>query len=149
MTRLCLLILLLCSVGAESLAFGEQPLLVDPAPLPFIYFEAGHPRGANDLSADTIEGLEFVAKILSGGERRVWIAGYADKAEGTDGECQVISERRALIVSDWLLDHGVNAVQIAGHRGFGASQSASFSGTERERSLNRRVEFRHSLPTVP
>lgn len=70
----------------------------------------------------------------------VQINGYADKSECAHYDCKELSERRAIVVFNWLRSHGVSAVRL-GYSGFGAGEALDFSETESQRQRNRRVEF--------
>ena len=128
---------LLC--GAALVA-GALPL-VDPTDFRDVFFETQQPVDARDLDPPSAELGEALDTLKHMPKVRVFISGFADRGEGSDEECQKISERRALLVYDWLLAHGIKATQLAGHTGFGASRPIDFSDTETHRRHNRRVEL--------
>ena len=111
---------------------------VDPADFSSaIYFE---PAQAT-IDPSQISQLEYVAEVLKNHPTLgVFVKGHADITEGSEIECQIISDRRAQLVYDWLAAHGFES-RVKGHKGFGNSQAIDFTDTEKQRRRNRRVEL--------
>jgi len=131
--------LLISAVYVSCVGAGEGPLFVDPADFSSaLFFEA---RQSSVLNRSQISQLEYVAETLESHPKlRVLVKGHADTSEGSEAECNAISERRAKLVFDWLAAHGFES-RLKGHEGFGKSQLVDFSETEEQRRHNRRVEL--------
>jgi OOP family OmpA-OmpF porin len=72
---------------------------------------------------------------------RLDIEGHTDNS-GTPEKNQILSERRAASVLDYLAGHGgIERQRLAG-KGFGSTQPIADNSTENGRALNRRVEFK-------
>lgn len=72
-------------------------------------------------------------------DQTISVEGHADST-GSEEHNQVLSERRAASVSDYLVDSGVNASRIES-RGYGEMRPKSSNDTPEGRQLNRRVEI--------
>jgi len=106
-----------------------------------IFFELDQSSVTASLNSSQISVLEEMAGILKRNPKlRILVAGDADISEGSDSQCQAISEHRAKLVYDWLTDHGVSS-QLKGYKGFGNARPVDFTETEEQRRRNRRVEF--------
>ena len=106
-----------------------------------VYFDAHQPLELKDLDPPSSELNEALVTLKHMPKVQVLVFGYADIGEGSKADCQEISERRALLVYEWLLANGVHSAQLVGHRGFGATQPIDFTDTEAQRRRNRRVEL--------
>ena len=71
---------------------------------------------------------------------KVMVAGYTDSV-GTDQYNQGLSERRAKIVYDYLLAHGVDASRLEGPVGHGENDPIDTNDTDAGRARNRRTEL--------
>ena len=92
-------------------------------------------------TADSIAILDQAADVLQRNPNvKVQIQGHTDSV-GTDAYNMGLSDRRAQIVNDYLLAHGVSASQITGVQGFGESQPIDTNATKEGRARNRRVEL--------
>lgn len=108
-----------------------------------------HQTGVNAekiLSEEEIAVLwELRAALLERPFLGATVTGYADAQECMADACRELSLRRAGLVLDWLLQHGVPGVQLRGP----ASESTDFplnpGETEEDRARNRRVQL---LPFV-
>jgi OOP family OmpA-OmpF porin len=71
---------------------------------------------------------------------KVEVAGHTSST-GPAEYNQVLSERRAQSVADYLISTGLNADRFT-VRGYGESEPVADNGTAQGRALNRRVELR-------
>jgi OOP family OmpA-OmpF porin len=71
---------------------------------------------------------------------RIRLEGHTDE-RGSDEYNQGLSERRAIAVSDWLVDHGLDNMRVLAVA-FGESRPLRTNGTPEGRQENRRTEFR-------
>ncbi|MBS0581815.1 MAG: OmpA family protein [Proteobacteria bacterium] len=69
------------------------------------------------------------------------VDGYANDEEGSIGERIVLSERRAKLVYDYLIAHGVPTNQLKEWKGHGSSSPIDSNETEEGRQRNSRVEL--------
>jgi OmpA-OmpF porin, OOP family len=104
-------------------------------------------RGVNfdfdkcNLRPDAVEILNNAVGVLKSNELRVSVEGHTD-AVGTDAYNQTLSECRAKVVYDYLLDNGVESGKVTGHVGFGESQPIDTNETAEGRARNRRTELK-------
>jgi len=71
----------------------------------------------------------------------VKIIGYTDNSECSGSTCSDISLRRARLIYEWMLAHGVSSSQLLSPEGRGSGDPMSDNKTPYGRSINRRVEF--------
>jgi outer membrane protein OmpA-like peptidoglycan-associated protein len=96
--------------------------------------------GSYTLKAGAREKLAKISGImLAHPGLQMQIEGHTD-AVGTDDFNQQLSERRAGMVRDFLIDQGVAASTITA-RGFGKTQPVASNDTSEGRQRNRRVEL--------
>lgn len=90
----------------------------------------------------SFEALDLVAEVLKQHPeiRRLEIAGHAD-AVGPREENQVLSERRAASVGNYLISKGIERDRLL-TRGYGYEQPVADNNTDDGRARNRRVEFK-------
>jgi len=81
-----------------------------------------------------------VAKIIKEGNQKVEIAGHTDSV-GSDEYNQVLSEKRAAAVKDFLVSEGCNADRLV-TVGYGRSKPVESNESDEGRAKNRRVELR-------
>ena len=94
------------------------------------------------LTADSNATLDAAVEILKRyPDLQVEVAGHTDN-QGDDTYNQVLSERRAQAVADYLIGHGANAANIS-VKGYGESAPIADNGNREGRAANRRVELRH------
>jgi len=85
--------------------------------------------------------LDQVSGVLSDYRSTyVDVYGHTDST-GSDAHNQVLSERRANSVADYLVSRGVEHARL-GTRGFGATQPIAPNDTPEGRAANRRVEIK-------
>ncbi len=93
-----------------------------------------------ELSPEAQVTLEVAVEALSdSADARIRVAGHTD-ATGPDAYNQLLSERRALSVADYLKSAGISAGRV-GVKGYGESQPVADNGTRDGRAQNRRVEL--------
>lgn len=104
-------------------------------------------RGVNfdfdkcNLRPDAVEILNNAVGVLKSNDLRVSVEGHTD-AVGTDAYNQTLSECRAKVVYDYLLDNGVEGGKLTGHTGFGETQPIDTNETAEGRARNRRTELK-------
>lgn len=92
-------------------------------------------------TADSIAILDQAADVLQRNPNvMVRVEGHTDSV-GSDAYNMGLSDRRAQIVNDYLLSHGVSASQISGVEGFGESRPVQTNDTKEGRAANRRTEL--------
>ena len=111
--------------------------IVDPVSVFAVSFESRQSSLPPAQLSKVQEAVEFLKRFPS---VHVWVDGHADATEGSDADCQRLSEVRARVVYDWLVAQG-HATQLQGRRGFGKSQPVDSSDAEEHRRYNRRVEI--------
>jgi len=117
------------------------PPYVDPVDFQSIGFEADQSSRTSVLNPVQVDRLQEVADTLNRfPDLNVLIVGNADKTEGSDAQCQAISEIRALLVYEWLASHGVRS-KLNGHKGVGNTHPVDHSDAEEHRRHNRRVDI--------
>lgn len=97
--------------------------------------------GRDEIKKDSYGLLEQVASALQQHPEiaRVAVDGHTDN-RGGDKPNVNLSERRAVAVVRWLIEHGVDARRLEA-RGFGARRPIADNKTDAGRAKNRRVEF--------
>lgn len=106
-----------------------------PAPGPFtVYFDFDRAALTPDARSELADVIEAAQR---NGARSIDITGYTDLA-GAEAYNQVLSERRANSVIEFLVESGVDAARIVG-RGLGESNPVV--QTEAPEQRNRRVEI--------
>ncbi len=135
----------------EAPAPVEEPILPQHVVIDLrgVNFKFDRPKaGETDISkslaeptADSMSVLEQAADTLQRyPEMRVTVAGYTDSI-GTEAYNQKLSERRAKIVYDYLISHGIDASRLDGPIGHGESGPIADNDTEAGRAQNRRTEL--------
>ena len=76
---------------------------------------------------------------------KVELDGHTDSI-GTDAYNQSLSERRAQIVNDYLIAHGIDASRITAVKGFSETQPIDTNATKEGRARNRRTELKVENP---
>jgi len=121
--------------GIDVVRSGDEIILRMPNDaITFAYNSA-------QVQAEDFAALNQVAGVLREfPSTAIDIYGHTDST-GSDQYNQVLSERRAQSVADYLAAQGVQRVRMA-TRGFGESQLLVQERTEADRQANRRVEIR-------
>lgn len=97
-------------------------------------------------TADSIAILDQAVDALNRyPDLTIKLDGYTDSI-GTDAYNQGLSERRAKIVNEYLLSHGVAASRITGVTGYGETNPVDTNATAAGRARNRRTEIKLDNP---
>jgi len=93
------------------------------------------------LKPESIRILDAAVNTLKNHPQiKVEVAGHTD-SRGSESYNQKLSERRAKVVYDYLVDHGIDADRLS-WRGYGESQPIADNSTEAGRAQNRRTELK-------
>lgn len=119
-----------------------------------VKFKSGHPPiGESFLNAAKPPGInqEDRLKIDADGLKtipgaRVEILGFTDGRECSGQECYELSLRRAKIVYDWFISHGVPKESLKEPEGHGSEMAIYGNETEEGRQQNRRTEVNMISP---
>jgi outer membrane protein OmpA-like peptidoglycan-associated protein len=97
--------------------------------------------GRDEIKPDSFALLQQVTDVLRQHPEiaRVAVDGHTDD-RGGDKPNKNLSERRALAVVRWMVEHGVDARRLEA-RGFGQRRPLADNKTDAGRAKNRRVEF--------
>lgn len=107
-----------------------------PMPLNNLFFDTGK----YDLLPPSIAELQRVIAILQTRKLKVEISGHTDDV-GTDADNQILSERRAEAVRNYLVENGI-AAELLTTKGYGESRPVATNKTAFGRRKNRRVEIK-------
>jgi outer membrane protein OmpA-like peptidoglycan-associated protein len=119
--------------GVSVTRVGENIVLNMPGNITFR-------TGSADLNADFFRVLDGVTLVLKEYDKTlIVIAGHTDSV-GSDENNQVLSERRASSVGQYLTSKGVAGQRVM-TAGFGESRPVASNDTAEGRSQNRRVEL--------
>lgn len=97
--------------------------------------------GTDELAAESTPGLEHVAAYLKA-KRAITtlrIEAHTDN-EGDPAALQALTEKRALVVARWLVEHGAECKRVL-PVGFGATKPVAANDTAEGKAKNRRVSF--------
>ncbi len=96
--------------------------------------------GKWDLRPESYSELNRAAEFLKANPGiTISVDGHTDNV-GSDADNQLLSQRRAKAVADYLTAHGVAASRLTSH-GYGETKPVAPNTTDEGRQLNRRVEF--------
>ena len=96
-------------------------------------------NSANLTDASKTELMKVVRFLTANSGTKITISGHTDD-QGTEEYNQVLSEKRAKSVYDFLTNHDINPEMLT-YVGFGESKPLSTGNDEESRKLNRRIEF--------
>lgn len=102
-----------------------------------IVIAANFAKGSGRLSPEMAAVLETVVPCIKG---KYEIGGHTDNI-GEDERNQVLSQRRAKTVANFLIEKGVNA-KLLKPKGYGEAAPIGDNSTEEGRIKNRRIEFK-------
>ena len=112
----------------------------DPAPRNFRFEGLHFARGSDELHADSTQTLDRIAAILrERPEVQVEVEGHTD-ARGGRRSNERLSEQRAAIVAEALIERGVDPSRVTSI-GHGESRPIADNDTEEGRMENRRTEL--------
>ncbi|MEB2342740.1 MAG: OmpA family protein [Flavobacteriia bacterium] len=113
----------------------SKPVAGEKIELRNIFFETA---SYGLLPASTVE-LDKLVRLMKGNpQMRIEVGGHTDNV-GKDADNQVLSERRAGAVRDFLIGQGIAADRVTA-KGYGAKEPVASNDTEEGRALNRRTE---------
>ncbi len=119
--------------GVDVARDGDEIRLTLPEAITFGFDQS-------DLDPSSYDTLSQVAAVLSEYDQtRVQIDGHTD-SQGGQRYNQLLSERRASSVANYLQQNGVYYTRI-NTRGYGAGQPVADNSTDMGRAQNRRVEM--------
>ncbi len=103
--------------------------------------EVNFATGSDVIRPDSFELLEQVAAVFKQHPEiaRVAVDGHTDNA-GLEKANITLSQKRAIAVATWLVDHGIDARRLEA-RGFGPRRPIASNDTAAGKAKNRRVEF--------
>jgi len=97
--------------------------------------------GRYDIKPEAYPLLNEVVTILKmNPETKVEIEGHTDNV-GTAEYNQRLSEERAKVIMDYLVENGIDAERLS-QKGYGVTQAVASNDTEEGRAKNRRVKLR-------
>lgn len=101
-----------------------------------VNFESASAR----LTVESFAVLDEIAKTLNNNPNiEIEIRGYTDNI-GESNANLLLSERRAIAVKKYLVDHGISPTRLQAV-GYGASDPIASNATKEGRAANRRIEF--------
>jgi len=138
-----------CGAAPAQAAVAPEPApAAEPAPAPVVVEQKiSLSAGALfDVNSDSLKsaGKQELSELAGGIKamqkvQRVNITGHTDSS-GAESYNQVLSERRANAVRNYLLEQGVSSTVIS-TSGMGESQPVASNSTREGRARNRRVEI--------
>ena len=114
-----------------------------------VQFKAGHPT-IGELLSDSAKCPaayeenaldDDVSVLMEMHDAVVEIVGFTDDQECSGAECRALSLRRAQVVYDWLVAHGVSTNRLRAPVGRGSDLAIDSNETELGRQRNRRAEL--------
>lgn len=125
---------------------APAPVVVAPAPAPVVVAKEvvsfnllfGFDKSA--ITDDMVPVLEQAKMILEEDSTVNFIVSGHSDSTGPEAYNQVLSERRAVSVKNWLVSNGVSAARLEAV-GYGETKSKYNNATREGRKLNRRVEL--------
>lgn len=119
---------------AQDFKIEEGQLVLPSA----IVFETGTAK----LKPESEVSLRYIKQFLDAKSAitLIRIEGHSDR-NGNSEENQILTEKRALAVSKWLADHGIDCKRLIAV-GFGDNKPVADNSTSEGKALNRRMEIR-------
>lgn len=120
-------------IPTETVATPEK---AKPIILKNVFFESG----SEELKSTSIAELTRLKELLDAHPNlNIQINGHTDNV-GSETDNQLLSEKRAKAVQDYLINNGIAATRLR-YKGFGERQPIDINDTEEGRRSNRRTEF--------
>lgn len=117
-------------IGLKPIQVGENMVLKN------IFFETNDYTLKTESKAELKKLLEF---LNSNPDLQIEVSGHTDNV-GDKIYNQILSEKRAKTVSEYLTQHGVQASRVK-FKGYGDTKPVNNNETDEGRQLNRRTEF--------
>jgi len=132
----------------DSRPSPEDALHVEGPELLSVLFKSAMPAPGDSLGASLLPD-SGADKALSDNldilnlypAAKVRLVGYTDDQECSGPACDALSLRRARLVRDWLVAHGVPETRFSATDAGGLYLAISYKPTESERNLSRRTDF--------
>ena len=125
-------------IGEKTINIRLEPIRKDVKEvLNNIFFDSGKA----DLRPESFAELDKLQKLLKQNPSlKVEISGHTDNV-GKDSDNQLLSEKRALSVLEYLVKNGANVLNIKSI-GYGISKPIVPNDSEENRQINRRIEMK-------
>ena len=121
-----------CPDETKATLEGNKIVITDTI---LFYFNEARIKEESFPVLDAVKGVVLAHPEIV----RLRVEGHTD-SQGSDAYNQDLSERRALAVRQYLIDHGVESTRLLA-RGYGERYPIAPNGDETGRAKNRRVEF--------
>ena len=112
-----------------------------------VSFKSGRPQVGETLEsalaepvAEEFARLEFDIRWVKEFPAKLEVHGFTDDRECRGKDCIALSQRRAKLVYDWLIAHGMPADRLALGNGHGSAMPIDDNTKSEGRARNRRVE---------
>ena len=112
-----------------------EPKVFKPIVPPTVYFDFD----SYELSGESLEALSGFASAIQQNDLKIEVQGHADWI-ATESYNMTLSERRAEVVADYLVDRGVSPSRLT-TIGYGETRPISSNNTAEGRALNRRTQI--------
>lgn len=136
-------ILLPQELRPEAVVIAEDTVATEDVPpirLNNIFFATAEAKLLPTSLPELQRVLELLLPMPFTKTPAIEIAGHTD-SEGSEADNQLLSERRAAAVRDWLVEHGCESAWFT-IRGYGETMPVADNNTAEGRKLNRRVEIK-------
>ncbi len=121
-----------CPDETKATLEGNKIVITDTI---LFYFNEARIKEESFPVLDAVKGVVLAHPEIV----RLRVEGHTD-SQGSDAYNQDLSERRALAVRQYLIDHGIESTRLLA-RGYGERYPIAPNGDETGRAKNRRVEF--------
>lgn len=135
-----------CGLLVVACAHAQQPIsdMQSGPEAARILFKAGKPSAGESLSSavsDLVSAEDALQRdrkiILSNDAIRYAVVGFTDGSECKASDCVSLSFRRAKLVNDWLIAHGVPQKSLKNPEAKGNEIPVGFQSTAEERFISR------------
>lgn len=113
-----------------------------------VEFKSGRPLAGESIEESVADfrvaerDLKSIAESLKKIDKvGAEIVGFTDSRECSELKCQDLSLRRAKLIYEWLIRHGVPSLRLKGPTAGGAGWPIGDNKTKIGREVNRRVQF--------
>ena len=119
---------------------GSKPTDKSDEPKPIVLKNVFFETKKADLKRESLVELNKLKLLLQENPTmKIEIRGHTDNV-GSDADNQILSEKRARAVRDFLQQNGIAADRLTA-KGFGKTQPVDSNDTDSGRAANRRTEF--------
>ena len=127
------------SMGGNIRGFPRPPMSIPVVPIPAIALKVYFATNSDRISPKYYTELNKLGEALTRLQSPVEISGHTDSI-GSDQANQLLSERRAMSVKQYLEQHFSLPAERLIAKGYGKSQPRFSNDTESGRRQNRRIE---------